>query len=268
MKYSTATTWFARICLLVMIQVSWGQVPQETTPADGEIASTILEVSAPNLTKNAQLGEELIDFSFALKNRSDQPLTIQQVQTSCGCTSASGITLPLTVAPQKTISLPVQMNIVGKTGQVTKTVFVVTDQGNKTLLVTTIIPAFPIESGTQLSRREANQQQASADRQAIFRDDCANCHVTPATGKMGRELYETACGICHEAQHRASMVPDLTANKERTAAYWRELISLGRNGTLMPAFAKSHDGILDEKQIDSLVDYLTKEYHQDRKKVP
>jgi len=107
--------------------------------------------------------------------------------------------------------------------------------------------------------REQNQQLALADRQAVFRGDCASCHADVAKGKQGKELYVAACGVCHEAEHRATMVADLhTAKQERNAEYWHNWITNGKQGSLMPAFATSAGGILDEAQIASLVDYLMK----------
>jgi mono/diheme cytochrome c family protein len=56
-------------------------------------------------------------------------------------------------------------------------------------------------------------------------------------------------------------VPDLFAIKHPTdAAFWREMITHGKPGSLMPAFALSDGGILDTNQIESLVEYAMKKY--------
>ena len=105
--------------------------------------------------------------------------------------------------------------------------------------------------------RIRNQQLVAQDRQAIFKGDCAKCHVEPTVGKTGKELYQTACGICHDAEHRAEMVPSLLALKHPTdASYWREWITTSKPGSMMPAFGKGAGGPLDEAQIDSLVTCL------------
>ena len=74
--------------------------------------------------------------------------------------------------------------------------------------------------------------------------------------KTGAELFHTACGICHFAAPRASVVPDLlTAREPRDAAFWRKWISEGKEGTLMPAFAQAQGGPLTDQQIESLIEF-------------
>ena len=111
------------------------------------------------------------------------------------------------------------------------------------------------------STMERNQLMTLGDRQAVFKGDCVKCHVEPAKDRHGEKLFIAACGICHVSDHRAAMVPDLAAVKTATNAdYWRAWITYGKPGSLMPAFAKEQGGILDEKQIDSLVEYLAKKF--------
>ena len=110
------------------------------------------------------------------------------------------------------------------------------------------------------SSRSQNQLLAQADPTAIFHDDCASCHVTPGIGLEGMPLYDAVCGICHDSEHRAEMVPSLT-DKIGTAdqGYWRHWITKGRDGSLMPGFSDSVDGPLTASQIESLVGALSKE---------
>jgi mono/diheme cytochrome c family protein len=76
--------------------------------------------------------------------------------------------------------------------------------------------------------------------------------------KMGQDLYAAVCGICHEAEHQASFVPNLHRLAEPTSAeFWRNWIMHGKPGTLMPAFAKVEGGILSNEQTESLVQYLS-----------
>jgi len=194
-------------------------------------------------------------FNFSLTNISTAPVTLTGVGTSCGCTAARLPNLPITVQPQASISFEVDMNISGKHGIVEKTVTLSTDKGIQQLyVISNIKPAANAMSDTD---RRQNLEMAVADRQAIFRDDCARCHVEPTQKKTGKELFMAACGICHEAEHRATMVPDLhNLPVETSAAFWSTWITYGKPNTLMAAFAQSQGGILTQDQITSLVDYL------------
>jgi len=45
-------------------------------------------------------------------------------------------------------------------------------------------------------------------------------------------------------------------NHPTDAEHWRRWITVGRAGTMMPAFTKAEGGPLDEKQIEAIVAYL------------
>lgn len=208
----------------------------------------------------AKPGDQNCTFAFAVTNISAETITITFVQTSCGCTTAH-ITLPMVLTPGGTGEIPINMSIVGKTGTVIKTVTVHSDKGQKVLMVKSTIPAVAPDAATTAMNRERNMQLAQADRQAVFKGDCARCHVEPVIGKLGKDLFAAACGICHEAEHRASMVPDLHQLKVTpNADYWRFFIVNGKPATLMPAFAQAQGGPLSDVQINSLVDYLVREF--------
>jgi mono/diheme cytochrome c family protein len=105
--------------------------------------------------------------------------------------------------------------------------------------------------------RTNNMQLAMADRQAVFKGDCAVCHVKQGAGKYFKDLYDADCAICHEGPDRASMVPNLHTLKENTSPdFWRNWIAHGKPGSLMPAFSTAEGGPLDDLHISSLVRYL------------
>jgi mono/diheme cytochrome c family protein len=138
-----------------------------------------------------------------------------------------------------------------------KSVSVEASTGVKHLILKVNLPdADPIL--TDMNDRIRNQQVAMTDRQAVFRGDCARCHVEPGREKLGPELFAAACSVCHDTPARAPMVPDLFAlNKPTDANYWRTWIMFGREGSLMPAFVGERGGPLTPLQIESLVQYLS-----------
>ena len=204
----------------------------------------------------AAFGQMDVHFKFAVTNISKEVVTIFKVTTSCGCTTVHLPPMPWALAPGTNVELNVTLNLAGKMGLVFKTVTVSTDKGNKVLMVKGTVQ--PATNSPAMGSREQNMKMAMADRQAVFKGDCARCHLEPGTGKKGKELYMAICGVCHEAEHRASMVPDLhNLNHETSHELWTVWINFGKPGSLMPAFAKPEGGPLTQEQIRSLADYLT-----------
>lgn len=217
-------------------------------------AATGLEWDSLEKTYTAKADQPEAEITFTANNRGTKPVTVTGVATSCHCTAAQPPRSPWVIAPGGSDALKVTVDLRGRSGEITKTIYVYTDAGGDApefLLVHVQVPLSPEE------QREANRTLAQIDRQAVLRGDCATCHVTPTIGKKGADLFQTACLICHAPAHRASMVPDLFVAKEkRDAAYWEKMIREGRDKTLMPAFAKDRGGSLDDAQIRSLVDFL------------
>src|SRR5262245_56810475 len=108
-----------------------------------------------------------------------------------------------------------------------KNITVHSDKGQKMLMIKAVIDPAPPVPMTE-DERKKNQDLVKADPQAIFKGECVKCHVQPTIGKFGKELYETACGICHEAEHRATLVPSLHAlNHDTNPDFWRATITNG-----------------------------------------
>lgn len=201
----------------------------------------------------ARAGQSNAVVSFTVTNASASPVIIRDVALSCGCSVATMPTKPWTLKPGESGTVTVTTDVRGKRGSLLKTAIVYASSGTRVLTYQVDIqePATPEE-------RARNQSLAKTDRQAVFRGECAKCHAEPTKGKTGKELFAVACGICHEAEHRASMVPDLRALKKPTPReYWLQWIAHGKADTLMPASGQKEGGPLTEGQIESLVEFLT-----------
>ena len=221
-----------------------------------------LSFDATMKTQDAKLGQESSAFTFALTNTSAAPVVIKAVNSSCGCTVASLPSKPWNLAPGEHGEVKVNVDLRNKWGLLTKSLTLDTSAGYKPLIIRVNIPepAAPAQapSGVDMNRQR-NMLVAMNDRQAVFKGDCARCHVEPARGKMGKELYTAACAICHDGPHRAGMVPDLHTLKHPTNyEYWKFWTTSGKPNSLMPAFAKNLGGPLSPEQIESLSVYLSK----------
>jgi mono/diheme cytochrome c family protein len=183
-------------------------------------------------------------------------VTILNVHPSCGCTTAQLPPTPWTIPPGAFEQIPVTVNIVGKHGMLPKSINVSTDHGSKGLWMSiNILP--PVVPKMTDADRARGISAAKADRQAVFHDDCATCHIQKGEGKYGKDLYDSVCAVCHEASPRATMVPDLHNLKVSTSdAFWRTWIAHGKAGSLMPAFSTTDGGPLSDLQIASLAVYL------------
>ncbi len=227
----------------------------------------ILTWDAVAKAHNAKPGEQDIGFEFRFQNKTGGEVQVRRADSSCGCTVARLPKLPWTIAAGQSGSIPVTMDIRGKTGVITKTVVIATDKGLIPLKARVAIGAAskPLKKRSK-EERAANLRAAAQNRQAIFAGKCVECHVIPTIGKRGKQLYSTACGICHESKNRAPFVTALRPlAKDKDSQYWQQWIAESKPNTLMPAFAKKHGGPLDDNQIRTLVAYLTRIFPRELK---
>ncbi len=200
---------------------------------------------------DARPGETSAAFVFSVTNASAEEIEILRVQPACACTVAPMPRRPWVIGPGQSDTLTATMDFEGKHGVQSKTIVVESTQGSQVLTLTVNIP-----DEMDAAARVHNQEIALQERQAVFHQECAACHVAPLAGKKGAELFQAACGICHNAPARAAMVPDLAVAREtRDRAYWEKWIADGKDGTLMPGFAARNGGPLSDEQIASLVAY-------------
>lgn len=203
--------------------------------------------------------QESVKFVFAFTNISPKIVSILAVHPSCGCTTAELPPVPWNLPAGATGEIKLTVDLRGKTesaGILFKQANIVTDHGNKNLMLRINVLPAPKMVMTE-SQRAAGVAAAKVDRQAVFKGECASCHLKKIEGKYGQQLFETLCAICHEADHRATFVPDLAnLNVPTNEDFWRTWIASGKAGTLMPAFATAQGGPLNDLQIASLAAYL------------
>jgi len=245
-----------RCILFLFVTLAW-LAQAATLPVQTSDKPKALAFDALSKTEKGDGKVEEIHFKFAVTNTLDKPFRIDRISTSCGCTAAKMKETPWVMEPGEVGSIEATMNVRGKYGRVVKTLMVHTEDGPVTLIVQSELPAFQPNRAPEMMKRSDNIAKALQDRQSVFKGDCVSCHVKPGENQMGKSLYDASCGICHEATHRAAMVPALVSLPKATnAEYWEKWIRYGRDGTLMPAFDKEYGGPLTEEQIDSLVEHL------------
>ena len=228
----------------------------DMTHASDPLPDGIFTWDALSKTTNAAADQAEAHFKFSFTNVSPGNVAIVTVHPSCGCTTAQLPALPWLVASGTNGQIPITVNIAGKSGMLPKFVDVSTDKGTKrlNLMINILPPVLPTMTDADRARGVA---AAKIDRQAVLKNDCATCHAKPAEGKYGQQLYNAVCAVCHEAEHRATMVPDLRAIKTPTNdSFWQTWIAHGKPGSFMPAFSTAEGGPLTDIQIASLAAYL------------
>lgn len=245
------------ICFIFALGVFNHRAEESGTSASAEKANPLVWDATLKRQKLEGMGK-LASFTFWVTNVSSSNASIFSTDTSCDCTVAELPSKPWLLKPGEFGALQARLNITGKFGVVTNHIGVMTSHGAQLLTVVVEIPLTP--APFNVSAREKDQAVARADRQAVFRNECAACHSAPAAGFHGETLFAKACGICHESSQRAAFVPDLAKVKTGGADYWRDWITHGKTNSLMPAFAEAEGGILDASQIESLVSLLVKKF--------
>jgi len=237
--------------------VTTAPTPDTTTHASEPLPGGILAWDALTKSVEATNEQEFARFTFSFTNITGSNITVLTVHPSCGCTTAELPPVPWLISAGAIGEIKISVNLQGKIGTLFKSVNVTTDRGNMNLMLRiNILPPPPLPEMTE-AQRAAGVAASKLDRQVVFKGDCAHCHLRKTEGKYGQQLFDAICAVCHAAKNRATMVPDLASLQVPTSEeFWRAWITAGKAGSLMPAFAISQGGPLNDLQIASLAAYL------------
>jgi mono/diheme cytochrome c family protein len=204
-------------------------------------------------------GQTNATFVFQFANATGSELSIRAVRPSCACTTARlPSDLPWRVAPGASDKLELNVDVRDRWESFDQTVSIETSAGTNRVVLKVQMP--------ELASREKDRRTAFADRQAVFKERCAECHLRPAQGKPTEQQYPVLCGTCHDSRDRAEMVPDLKEHaKERNRNDWERLVRRGKPGTFMPGFAKPFGGPLTEPELQNLVNWLTNRFQREQR---
>jgi cytochrome c553 len=182
---------------------------------------------------------------YKLVNTGDDSLTISDVSTSCGCT----VTLidKKQIASGDTARLKVTLDPKGKgIGEIEKTIWITSNSRTN-----------PYDSLTISAQIQAVHAKAMMTVKNIFAGDCRKCHVIKGEGKLGVDLFNADCLMCHTTSPKshAPHLGKLMGLDVHDSTLYR-MIAEGKPSTNMPAYATAHGGPLSEEQIASLVTML------------
>jgi len=218
----------------------------ETTKAKAP-GSPVLHLPYPeiNLGEGKQ-GKDIIG-EVVIQNTGTADLVVEDLIAACGCTAL--MLKQKVIPPGKEARFKVTLDTRGKTGEVFKTVTIVSND-----------PKSP-ETIVNLTAKIIAPKHPTFDVGLdLFSGKCKSCHYDRAENKKGGLLYLAICAFCHGdfgEGHPGSGPKIKGSMPEDSLRYW---IEKGKKGTAMPGYAKAKGGPLDDEQIDSLVQFMKQRF--------
>lgn len=191
-------------------------------------------------------------FAWVYHNDGNLPLEILSTAPSCGCTAT--VLDGDAIAPGGTGTLKITFDPVGQSGDVRKTLTVLTNETEKPRTILTIrAKVDPVPDPT------LSKDHPAISGQSMLMGACASCHAAPAKGKTGQDLFATICAMCHGARADGGRAPTLRApdylagHDDKALA---DAIAYGTPNAKMPGFSDVMGGPLTAEQIATLVELL------------
>lgn len=183
---------------------------------------------------------ELAKVSTLLFNTGATDEFVDRIKNSCGCTTVD--LKSKTVPANGLLQLDFVIDTLQKVGEVRKSakVYFKNDPRPLTIYIT----------GKILPQPEGHMTHDP--QKSIFSEKCASCHVFPGQKLKGQALYLADCAMCHGTMKQGASAPPLLANLFNST--WEDTLKKGKG--YMPGFSREHGGPRDERQIDSLLEYL------------
>jgi mono/diheme cytochrome c family protein len=188
-------------------------------------------------------------FSWPYRNEGSSPLEITATVPSCGCTAS--VAEPTTVPAGGAGALAVTYDPTGQSGDVRKTITVLTNDPVHPRTILTILAKVTADENAP-----APGAHPRITGQSLLMGACTSCHAAPARGKTGAALWTAVCAMCHGASGEGASAPALRATADHVIpddAALASAIAYGTANPKMPGFSELMGGPLDAAQVASLV---------------
>lgn len=183
--------------------------------------------------------KDTVEHVFEFSNAGDDDLLIEKVVAAAGNTKAKASSGRLKPGEKGSITVVVDMR--GKKGIFSKNIDIYTN--DPITPVTTLSVKISVKDRIHMAQYKAT---------AIFSEECLTCHVERGRGKKGWDLFKADCFMCHNAGKNTS----LSTMSRKPSKEMLKAIRDGVENTLMPGFAVSNGGPLDDADIQSLIELI------------
>jgi cytochrome c553 len=199
--------------------------------------------------------DQKVRTAFLVFNQGGKHLRIFRVEPSCGCTVPS-ISQQI-IAPGDFARITVVLDTSLKSGKIRKKLILYSNDSKRPAL-----PLFLVGEALP-AKLEGHKmiQVMPKDRLALFKGECASCHVQKGVGKTGQALFAADCAMCHgqNAQGNLPSGPSLLSGgseDEDIQALTKTIANGSSHNPQMPPFSAKNGGPLNQSQIDSLAMFL------------
>jgi cytochrome c553 len=182
-----------------------------------------------------------VEHVFELANAGDDDLLIEKVVASSGNTKAVSSANYLKPGEKGNVRVIIDMR--GKKGIFIKTIEVYTN--DPITPVATLTLKVSVKDQIHMSQYKANE---------IFSENCRGCHVDQGKGKKGWDLFKADCFMCHNAGKKSS----LSSMSRKPTKEMVKALREGVENSLMPGFDQKNGGPLDDAEIKSLIDLISR----------
>jgi len=191
---------------------------------------------------------DIIKHTFKFKNIGNGPAKIVKTDTSCGCTTLSGVIKEY--APGEQGEMEVAVDTKGKKGIVVKTVTVTMANND----VPSVEIAMPIKLEPPPHPKMEKLRNINAETA------CKSCHLESGVGETGVFLFHRVCSQCHGKKGVGGFGRALNDAKWQKVddAYISKVIHGGLPENGMPAFVEGVSPPLSDEQVSSLIQYIRK----------
>lgn len=189
---------------------------------------------------------DVVKHTFRLKNEGNGRATISNVETSCGCTTASGALKAY--APGETGEVEIAVDTKGKKGIVVKTIAFTVENSDVS----------PVQVSLSMNLVPPPHPKVENARNINTEATCKSCHLESGQGQYGIFLYHRICSQCHGKRGTggAALALNDPVWQQAPDEYLKKVVREGQPEKGMPSYVTGVTPPLSDEQVNTLIEYI------------